>query len=62
MDNTVKCPNCNKAHKLKAMEADRNNKSILSNKINLSPKIHCKCGNSYIWNQAKHTFQWTMGA
>ncbi len=61
MDIIVRCSNCNKGYKfIDADKADKDKKSLLSNKINLSPKIHCKCGNIYVWNQAKHTFNWTV--
>lgn len=57
MDLIVKCSNCNKGYRFKDTDKD---KSLFTNKINLNPKIHCKCGNIYAWNKAKHTFQWTM--
>lgn len=60
-DITVKCPNCGKGYNFKEEnKVDSKQKSLLPNKINLSPKIHCKCGNNYVWNQAKHTFLWSM--
>jgi len=62
MDFIVKCSNCNKGYRFKdATEKDKD-KSFFSNKININPKIHCKCGNIYVWNVPKHTFQWTMSA
>jgi len=62
-DMTVKCPKCNKGYIFKNIDkADKDKKTLLTNKINLNPKILCKCGNIYAWSQAKHTFFWSIPA
>lgn len=58
MDIIVRCPECKKGYKFKDTGTTPD-KSFFSNKINLNPKINCKCGNIYLWNKIKHTFQWT---